>query len=208
MRMPRNLKSFVWLLFAFGCSQGRGEAGLRCISSEDIDPLENQPRYGPYTENTFFADTRAMRPPPEGAVPREIVPRTSPFATGGTPDGGLLDTIPLPISAELLREGRTQFEITCAACHGLLGDGASVVASQMALRPPPSLLSDKVRSFPVGRIFRVATEGYGFMPGYRDQIPDRLRWAVVAYVRALELSQSAPLSTAPNDAQKRLRETP
>src|SRR5262249_30810998 len=119
---------------------------------------------------------------------------------------GAVDTIPIAVDAELLAAGRTQFEVTCAACHGLLGDGASIVAAQMALRPPPSLHSDKVRALPAGRIFQIASEGYGFMPGYRSQIPDRVRWAIVAYVRALQESQNARLSSAPPDVQQRLRQ--
>src|SRR5262249_19015568 len=93
--------------------------------------------------------------------------------------------------------GRDRWNVFCAACHGLAGDGDSEVATQMALRRPPSLLASTVREFPPGRIFRVATEGFGFMPSYRLQIGVADRWAILAYVRALQIAQGSKLADLP-----------
>jgi mono/diheme cytochrome c family protein len=103
----------------------------------------------------------------------------------------------MPITRALLDRGRERFEIICATCHGPRGDGRSEVARHMERRQPPSLLDARVRAFPDGRVFRVAGEGYGFMPGYARDLGVEDRWAVVAYLRALELSQAVPLDALP-----------
>src|SRR5207302_137870 len=104
-----------------------------------IDPMEDQKKFNAYKENEFFSDGRAMRPLVPGTISREQVigdPALREGVVGNQP----VDTIPIKITPELLATGKKRFEITCGACHGLLGDGESVVASKMALKPPPSLL--------------------------------------------------------------------
>jgi mono/diheme cytochrome c family protein len=176
-----------------------------CPDSADIDPMELQQRYKPYAPSDFFADGRSMRPPPDGAIPRDHVVGEPAFTTGLV-GGKPVEKIPVPLSIELLELGRKRFDITCAACHGLLGDGNSVVAAQMALRPPASLLSPRIRTMPVGTIFETISEGYGVMPGYAAEVPIRERWATIAYLRALELSQDAPVDAVPNDVKDRLQQ--
>jgi mono/diheme cytochrome c family protein len=189
----------------FGCTPGKGGNGLQCVASEAIDPMENQAKYDPYEKNAFFADRRAMRMPPEGAVSREASPEHGSSATGES-DAGFLSSVPFPVTRDLLAQGRERFDIFCAACHGLVGDGESVVAAQMALRPPPSLVGGRIASFPPGRVFHVATDGYGMMPSYRAVLSPRERWAVAAYVRALVESQNAPIAAAPAAARAKLLE--
>jgi mono/diheme cytochrome c family protein len=145
-----------------------------------------------------------MRSPPAGTVPFGEPPAPG-VATGLGPDGRPLERAPIPVAAASLARGRARFEIYCAACHGLLGDGESQVAINMALRRPPSLHA--YRDVPDGHIFRVVTDGFGLMPSYAAEIPLlEDRWAVVQYVRALQLSQHAALEQVPSEARKKLEE--
>jgi mono/diheme cytochrome c family protein len=171
--LPAALLAFV---------AGSGAAGCH---PQDIDPLEQQPKFKPYQENEFFSDRRAMRTPPEGTISRE-------HDFGDAP----------PISAELLELGKRKYEATCAACHGLAGDGNSTVARKMVLRAPPTLHDDRLRAVEAGYLYNVVTEGYGIMPRYSTALDAHERWAVVAYVRALQLSQHLPIGEAPADVRQ------
>ena len=173
---------------------------LRCTDHE-LQRMVNQPKYLPYTENDFFDDHLAMRYPPAGVVSREdgVLRQAVP---GGRVEDTFVDKIPVPITKDLLQRGRKRFEIVCAACHGLLGDGDSVVATKMSLVAPPSLFNSASR--PDGYFYAVITEGYGLMPSYASVVPAQDRWAVVAYFRALQRSRSAPLSAAPPAVQASL----
>src|SRR5262249_31331054 len=150
------------------CTPGRAGNGLQCVASDTVDPMERQARYDPYAKNSFFSDERAMRTPPSGAVSREAPSRFGPIATG-IEKGAYLTVVPIPLTRELLPTGGDRFDVFSAACHGLVGDGESVVAAKMALRPPPALVSGRIAAFPPGRIFQVATEGFGMMPSYRAE---------------------------------------
>jgi mono/diheme cytochrome c family protein len=108
-----------------------------------------------------------------------------------------LDRIPVEVDAALLDRGQNRFAVYCATCHGLLGDGHSKVAENMARRPAPSLHEAPINTFPVGRLYRIVREGYGLMPAYGSALDVRERWAVVAYVEVLKLSQRAAVSQLP-----------
>lgn len=153
---------------------------------QDIDPLEQQPKYKAYAPNDFFADGRAMRPLPDNVVPRERE----------------LDPQAPPVTHDLIELGRERYDVVCAVCHGVAGDGDSVVASKMGLKPAPSLHDDRIRALPGERIYQIITEGYGLMPRYAPMLPPRERWGVVAYVRALQLSQNLPFADAPEDLRR------
>jgi mono/diheme cytochrome c family protein len=162
----------------------------------DWQQMIDQFKFQPYEACQFFPDGRAMQTPPLGTVPHDrIVGR--PALTSGLVDGKYVDDIPVPLTRELMSAGRFSFETYCAACHGLDGSGDSPVAVNMELRKPPSLLTEPVRSFPPGRVFQVASDGYGLMPSYALELSTRERWAVVAYLRALQLSQAVKLATLP-----------
>jgi mono/diheme cytochrome c family protein len=179
-------------------------SGCNCASeSEFWQRMEVQQRYHPYAPSDLFADGRANRTPPEGTVARER-PVGSPGISTGEVNGKLLDNVPVPITAELLARGRHRFEIVCGTCHGLVGNGDSMVADNMATRLPPSLVALGER--PAGFFYRAITDGYGLMPSFSGEIPTDERWAVVAYVRALQLSQNTPVNALPADVQRRLRE--
>jgi mono/diheme cytochrome c family protein len=152
-----------------------------CYES-DIDPMMRQEKFKPYWESDFYPDKRAMRLPPEHAVPRE---RTLDAAASP------------PVTAALLLRGRERFDIHCAVCHGYAGDGDSVVASKMSLRPPPTFHSEKLRAYTPAQFFDVMTTGYGYMPTYAAEISVADRWAIAHYVKALQLSQHATVGDVP-----------
>lgn len=154
-----------------------------CTES-DIDPMMSQEKYKAYRENPFYPDERAMRVPPAHTVAREHV---------------VDDTAAPPVTQELLERGRDRFNIYCAVCHGTAGDGDSVVGSKMSLRPPPSFHDDRLRAYTSAQLYETITNGYGYMPRYDAELSVRDRWAIANYVKALQLSQHAPLSAVPAD---------
>lgn len=159
---------------------------------EDIDPMERQAKLKPYATSALFSDGRAMRAPPAGAVPRERD----------------LEAAPPEVTRALLDLGRARFDVVCAPCHGLAGDGDSVVAGKMGLRPPPSLHEPRLRALSAEELYAVISEGYGLMPRLSPHLLPRERWAVIAYLRALQLGQGLPLADAPEPIRRALVETP
>jgi mono/diheme cytochrome c family protein len=184
-----------------------------------LDPMaDRQPRATRYKESHFYADGLSMRAAPEGTVPRERITLNPRLTTGREPDGPIqmnaeplpnyVATVPVPMSRKLLELGRKRFDITCATCHGPLADGKSIVGSQMALRPPPSLLDPKYVAKPAGYIFEVATKGFGMMASYAAELTVEERWAVVAYLRAVQLSQTTSVGALPPDVRQQLEALP
>jgi mono/diheme cytochrome c family protein len=165
--------------------------------------MERQPKFKAFAANPQFEDGRAMRPPPEGTVPRERQTMRPEITSGRDRTGQIVSAIPIAVTKELMLQGRTRFEIHCAICHGLVGDGVSLVATQMSLRPPPNL--HQLRNPGPGHVFQVITEGFGLMPPYAAELTARERWAVVAYLQALQRSQAGTLADAPPDIQQKLR---
>lgn len=174
-----------------------------CGDTTLFDPMERQPKFKPFAANSQFEDGRAMRTPPAGTIPREQQTMRPDITLGQDANGALVTAIPIPVTRELMDEGRTKFEIHCAICHGLIGDGVSMVSTQMSLRPPPNL--HKLRNASPGHIFQVASQGFGMMASYAAELTPKERWAVVAYIEALRRSQAATLAEAPPDIQKQLR---
>lgn len=169
------------------------------ISSEFLQRMEVQPRYSYYEGNEFFEDGRAMRMPPPGTVAREH-PAGNPALSTGRVGGQLVNTIPVKLDRTVLARGQKKFNIVCAQCHGVLGDGNSIVAENMALRLPPSLLN--LAEKPSGHFYTAITEGYGVMPSFAGELTVQDRWAVVAYVRALQAARNTTLSGAPGQENR------
>jgi mono/diheme cytochrome c family protein len=202
----RVLASITWLAAATATATACDESLL--------DPMAfRQPRARAYKASHFYSDGLDMRAPPAGVMAREWRQASVPRATGlerrtGPPKSNgeiarpYAAKIPIPVTLATLTRGQERFEIFCAACHGLLGNGNSVVARQMALRPPPSLHTYGDR--PPGYLFEVVTHGFGVMPGYAREIAVDDRWAVVAYLQALILSQSARADSLPAKVRARL----
>ncbi|XXT14463.1 cytochrome c [Sorangium sp. So ce429] len=170
----------------------------------DLERMIRQKRYAPYEPSELFHDGAVMRRPPEGTVPNDRV-TGDPGLTRGVAGGAYVARIPVPVTLELIRYGQGRFEIFCAACHGIAGDGESEVARNMTQRRPPSLVDARVQAFPPGRVYHAIVEGYGLMRSYEPQIPLRERWAIVAYVKALGRSRAAALDALPEPLKERAR---
>jgi mono/diheme cytochrome c family protein len=168
-----------------------------CDSGESLQRMIRQARVEPFGEEPVFKDGVSMQTPPEGPVARGA-DLGDPLLTDGVVNGVAADRIPVPVTRELFARGRERFTIYCAACHGVLGDGRTVVAARMKLRAPPSILA--VTDVP-GRLYGVIAKGYGLMPSYAAQLSIEERWAVVAYLRALQRSQHTSLDDLPADVR-------
>jgi len=155
-----------------------------------------QPRQNPLSRSDFFADQRSARTPVEGTVARGQLHEDTYFYTGkiGNNPG---DVMPFPVTEEVLARGRERFNIFCAPCHSRLGDGNGFVPSRGFARKPPSYHIARLQKAPLGYFFDVITNGFGIMPDYASQIPPQDRWDIVAYVRALQLSQDATMADVP-----------
>lgn len=164
--------------------------------------MQDQPKYKPLGASRFFADGREARPIPAGTIARDELNDTDSFHTGAA-DGVFLDSIPLKVDAKLLHRGQERFDIYCSPCHGRTGDGNGMVA-QRGLKIPANLHTDRLRSVPPGYIYQVIKNGYGAMGDYGDQIPVNDRWAIVAYVRALQLSRDATMNDVPAEQRGEL----
>jgi len=157
--------------------------------------MHDQPRFKPLAKSDFYGDLRSARPPVEGTIARGQLHEDSYFYTGkfGNNPG---DYMPFPVTDDVLARGRERFNIYCAPCHSRLGDGNGMIV-QRGFRAPPSYHTERLRKAPLGYFFDVMTNGFGAMPEYASQIPPRDRWTIVAYIRALQLSQGAAMSDVP-----------
>jgi hypothetical protein len=176
---------------------------LGCIAACDADlqRMIEQPRFTTYEACSICPEGTIMMSPPEGTVARD----GQHAATDGgrtAPRGDYVQRIPIALDAPVLARGRNRFDIYCAACHGRLGNGLSQVAENMVLRKPPNLLGPPYTEYPPGRMFAVITEGFGLMRSYAADLPVSDRWAVVAYLQALQLSQHVTLRELPEPLQQ------
>jgi mono/diheme cytochrome c family protein len=176
--------------------------------------MQDQPKMKPYRGTSFFGDGLSARQPVEGTVPRGFLRTDREFFTGkksgtttpgqtgvpagpqpvaGTQPGGNaypddVDTFPFTVTEDTLKRGRERYDIFCSACHGLTGQGDGIVVRR-GFRRAASFHDDRLRQAPVGHFFDAVTNGWGAMPSYATQIPVQDRWAIIAYIRALQLSQ-------------------
>jgi mono/diheme cytochrome c family protein len=159
--------------------------------------MANQPRQNPLSPSSFFSDGRSERPLLENTVARGSIADDALFVPKDS------NAFPLPLTAELLQRGQERYGIFCSPCHGLQGDGQGMVAMR-GMKHPPSYHQERLRQAPNGYIYDVVTNGFGAMYGYSAQIPPRDRWAIIAYVRALQLSRNAPVADLPPDLREKL----
>ena len=160
--------------------------------------MDYQERFDPQEANAFFADGRAMRPPVPGTVARGFLREDTRYHEGREADGSYTDVMPIPLTPELLEHGRTRYDIFCTPCHGAAGDGEGIVTTGgFGYTPAPTYHSDRLRDVTDGYLYDVVANGVRTMPGYAQQIPVADRWAIVAYMRALQRSQYAPGSDVP-----------
>lgn len=151
--------------------------------------MHEQPRYESYEASPFFPDGRASRVPPRGTVARGQLRDDRLFYTGQL-DGRDSELFPTPVTRELLERGRERYDIYCSPCHDRVGTGQGIIVRR-GMKQPPSLHIVRLREVPPGYLYNVITQGFATMYGYASRIPPEDRWAVVAYIRALQLSQAA-----------------
>jgi len=165
--------------------------------------MQDQPKFIPLRPSDFYDDGRSERQLVEGTVARGHLNDDVLYYTGKGPDGQFSNEFPFPVTKEVIERGHQRFNVYCTPCHGRLGDGNGMVV-QRGYRRPPSYHIDRLRQVPNGYIFDVITNGFGAMQDYAAQIPVADRWAIVAYERALQLSQHATLEDVPPDQRAKL----
>ncbi|MFL5321426.1 MAG: c-type cytochrome [Myxococcaceae bacterium] len=190
--------SVVLALFSLGCESNKDDFFMR---------MTTQPKYKYYQQSEFWQDGRAMRTPPPGTISREMRDEL-PLKDWKNADGVYASNFPaaLKVTPELIQHGQHKFTYLCANCHGINGDGHSIVGENMALHPAPSLVALKDR--PVGYFVEVASNGYGLMPNFAGELNLEDRWAVAAYVKSLQLSQGVPFDQLPPDIQQKVMSQP
>jgi len=196
-----SLLTFYFLLFTFVFLTG---CGVRF-------DMQDQPRYKVYKKSDFFSDGRSSRDLPEGTVARGLLKENKALHTGKIDNPNLnvqvdtttnaagntlvssfpnaIDEFPIPVTKELIDRGQDRYNIYCGVCHGPVGAGDGMIVRR-GFSPPPTYHDDRLRNAPVGHFFDVITNGWGKMNPYADKLPAADRWAVVAYIRALQVSQN------------------
>src|SRR5258705_2742634 len=158
--------------------------------------MQDQPRFKAQARNDFFPDLRSAREPVDGVVARGQLHEDTYFYTGklGNNPG---DAFPFPVTLQVLERGQQRYNIFCAPCHSRVGDGKGMIPSRAFSRMPPSYHIERLQKAPAGYFFDAITNGLGSMQGYSAPIPAPDRWAIIAYIRALQLSQNASAHALP-----------
>jgi mono/diheme cytochrome c family protein len=164
--------------------------------------MHDAPRLDPLEASTFFADGQAARPTVANTVARGQL-RQDEHLYQGRVNGELADAFPMPVTAEVMARGQERYNVFCTPCHGPAGHGDGIVV-QRGFKAPPSYHEERLRAAPVGYYFDVMTNGFGAMQDYAAQIPVADRWAIAAYLRALQLSQRATVNDVPADRRSEL----
>jgi mono/diheme cytochrome c family protein len=159
--------------------------------------MADQPKNRPQSPSEFFADGRSERPLIENTVARGAIDNDV-FSVSKDYAG-----YPLPVDEKLLVRGQDRYKVFCTPCHGLQGDGNGMAAVR-GMKHPPSYHIDRLRQAPNGYFYDVITNGFGAMYSYAERIPPRDRWAIIAYVRALQLSRNAKSADIPQDLRQKL----
>jgi mono/diheme cytochrome c family protein len=196
-RKHESTKKIWFRVFAFSWLIA-GLSGSACRQD-----MHDQPKYIPLRESSFFNDARSARPLVEGTVARGHLHDDELMYTGKV-KGEDATLFPMRVDAAVMARGQQRFDIHCSPCHGRAGLGDGMVVLR-GYRRPPSFHQDRLRNAPVGHFFDVMTNGFGAMPDYAAQITAEDRWAIVAYVRALQLSEHATLADVPSSDRSRIQ---
>lgn len=169
--------------------------------------MVDQPYKQPLEASQFFANGSSARPVVPGTIPDNYDAENQWFYTGKTSDGRYVDAFPFPVTMEVLKRGQERYNIYCSPCHGLSGNGDGMIV-QRGFSPPPSYHIFRLRQAPVGYFVDVITNGYGQMFSYAYRVEPSDRWAIAAYIRALQLSQNASVDDVPASERQKLEGTP
>jgi mono/diheme cytochrome c family protein len=214
--MPRWLTSIVIILMALSWIPLALALRAREVKKTEprihiIQDMDNQPKVKAQSRFMLFADRRGMRSPVVGTVARGSLIGDPALEFGRTADDAWVEAIPVEMSMSLLERGRQRYDIYCSPCHGLSGYGDGMVAQRAdqlqegTWTPPTSFHTDLIRGRAAGHLYNTISNGIRNMPAYGSQIPIDDRWAIVAYVRALQRSQNATIDDVPADLQAQLR---
>jgi len=196
-RAPRRRSSFVsFVTLVSSVSAAVMISGCR-------QDMHDQPKYVPLRQSSFFNDARSARPVVEGTVARGQLHDDELMYTGKV-KGADATVFPMRVDAAVMARGQQRFNIYCSPCHGRTGQGDGMVVRR-GYRRPPSMHQDRLRAAPPGHFFDVITNGFGAMPDYAAQIKAEDRWAIVAYIRALQLSEHATLADVPAADRSRIQ---
>jgi cbb3-type cytochrome c oxidase subunit III len=168
--------------------------------------MHDQPRYKPLAGTDFFGDGRSARAPVEGTVARGHLRIDSALYTGKV-DGKEVDVFPFPITRDDLARGQQRFNIYCSPCHSRIGDGNGMIVRR-GFRQAASYHTERLVQAPVGHFFDVMTNGFGAMPSYASRVEPDDRWRIAAYIRVLQLSQSASIEDVPQEKRAGLETAP
>jgi mono/diheme cytochrome c family protein len=164
--------------------------------------MHDQPKYIPLRQSAFFGDQRSARPFVPGTVARGQLREDTLLYTGKV-NGTDATLFPFPVDERVMARGRERFGIYCSPCHGQTGQGDGMVVRR-GFRRPPTFHQDRLRDAPIGHVFDVISNGFGAMPDYAAQIKIEDRWAIIAYLRALQLSEHATVNDVPADKRGQL----
>jgi mono/diheme cytochrome c family protein len=160
--------------------------------------MQDQPKFFPQRGTTFYTDGRSVRPQVANTVARNQAHPDSYFATGLV-DGKEGDGLPFPVTAQVLARGQERYNVYCTPCHSRVGNGEGMIVER-GYSKAGNFHTARLRNAPLGHFFHVITNGYGSMPDYASQVTPADRWAIVAYIRALQLSQNAQQADVPSGA--------
>ncbi len=185
----------LFLILMIGCYQGSPSENPPIHLNPNMD---NQPKYKAQAKSEFFEDGATMRMPAAGTIALGDIRADHVYYQGKNADGSLVLKMPVEITLNLLQRGQERYNIYCAPCHDQTGSGQGIVVKKGFL-PPPSFHLDRLREAPDGHFFDVISHGIRNMPAYNHQIQVADRWAIVAYLRALQRSQNARKSDVPEE---------
>ena len=202
----------IWQLGVVGSNTKRVLARIAVIVAASValgacrQDMHDAPRYDPLEESTFFADGRASRALVANTVARGQLREDEHLFTGKV-GGELVDAFPMPVTSEVMARGQERFDVFCSPCHGRTGDGNGMIV-QRGFRQPPSYHEQRLIDAPAGYFFDVMTNGFGAMQDYASQVPVADRWAIAAYIRALQLSRRAAVDDVPAERRADLDRNP
>ena len=205
-----NLSFGIWNLFGISNLKfGNFLTGFLLLSTLLLlscrQDMHDQAKYEPLEQSLFFSDKRSSREPVEGTVARGML-KDDDHLYAGKVNNEPAKRFPMELTAQIVERGQDRYNIYCAPCHDKTGQGLGMIV-QRGFKQPPSFHIPRLREAPVGYYFDVITNGFGVMSSYAEQIKTEDRWAIIAYIRALQISQSATIAEVPEQERKKLEET-
>jgi cytochrome c553 len=187
----------------FACQQILLVGGALLLAGCSRLDMQDQPKYKPQRGSDFFADGRSGRPEVDGTIARGALNEDTAYYDGEDANGDDVDVFPIAVDKAFIERGQQRYDAYCSPCHGRIGNGLGMIVRR-GFKQPPSYHIERLRNAPVGHFYDVITNGYGAMLNYAAQISVRDRWAIIAYIRALQYSQNANVNDLSADARSKV----